>query len=175
MARPYLGCFYGQGPFWNLEWGGSLTSPGITSLSSQARAIGFDSDCYTFGPSGVRASIAKFTPLIRNGAPLCLLGYSLGVTSITYLQTIYPVRLLLALAGSSLGQNHAINRHNTERSVLWNNPDSFMSNAGAGLNFNVVHSMPGMAHLAFDVAPSVQSGIMDELKRLQEELNHVGS
>lgn len=163
-APPYAAFFYGQGPLWGLEWGGSLTSMGVTRLVAQARAMSIESDCYTFGPTGIAKAKRKIIPALRQGRPLILLGYSLGVTSITYLQTKYPCALLLALAGSKLGQNSTINRRNTKRAVLWRDPNSIFSGAGAELGFDVVHDIPGTLHLLFDFDPRVIGGVLDELK-----------
>jgi hypothetical protein len=161
--KPYAACFYGAGPTFVYEFGGSLTSPGVTLLAAKARGLGYDAQCFTFGPVGVAQAFVPIRNALRNRVPLCLYGYSLGVTAITYLQMLYKCDLLLACAGSTLGQNHPINHANTKRSVLWRNPRSVLSGAGPKLGFDVEHDVTA-AHLV--VQFTVINDVLAEMKRL---------
>lgn len=170
MKTPLACWFYGAGPTFFFSWGGSLTSMGISQLSSDCEARGIESHCFRF--DDVAGAEQFIIPAVRIGCPLILGGYSLGVTSITYLQTVYPTTLLLALAGSTLGRNSAINHHNTNRSVAWRDPNSVLSGFDAkGLGFDIIHDMTGVLHLLFDFSPTVASGVIDELEKFLSERN----
>jgi hypothetical protein len=174
MARALACWFYGAGPLFVSAWGGWLTSPGITKLSSDAEVMGIESHCFQFDGTGVAQAEQLIVPALRRGRPLIFGGYSLGVTSITYLQTLYPVALLLALAGSRLGQNSAINHRNCKRSVAWIDPNSTLSGFDAKkLGFDVVYPLTHTLHLTFDFDPRVingppAAGVLGELRSFQE-------
>jgi hypothetical protein len=74
------------------------------------------------------------------------------------------VDLLLAVAESSLGNNHPIKRENTRRSVLWYGPD-FLSNAGVQDGFDKTTYINNF-HLGMNIDPRVVTGVLQELKDL---------
>lgn len=166
MKTPLACWFYGAGPTFFFSWGGSLTSMGVSQLSSDCEARGIESHCFRF--ADVAGAEQFIVPALKDGRLLILGGYSLGVTSITYLQTIYPTALLLALAGSKLGRNSAINKHNTKRSVAWRDPNSILSGFDA-VGFDVVHDMTGILHLWFDFDATVVNGVNQEIDAFLKE------
>src|SRR5580704_14425697 len=152
--KTYAAFFLGQG--------GYLFSWGIPYLASQARGLGMETDI--FGYSDVRAAWTKISRKKKDGYKVALVGYSLGNTTITYLQKYMEVDLLLAISESSLGRNHPIKKENTRRSVLWYGPD-FLSNAGLKDGFDRINFVDRF-HLWIDVDPGVVQGALGELKDL---------
>jgi hypothetical protein len=152
--KAYVAFFLGQG--------GYLFSWGIPSLASDARKIGFVADVYSY--SDVNIAWANILRKRKEGYKIALVGYSLGNTTATYLQSHLPVDLLLAVSESSLGLNHPIKKENTRRSVLWYGSD-MLSNAGTHDGFDEMKYIDSM-HLMMDVDPRVVSGVLDELKSL---------
>jgi hypothetical protein len=117
-----------------------------------------------FEYSAVREAWKNITQKKKDGYKIALVGYSLGNTTITWLQRYLAVDLLLAISESSLGRNHPITRENTRRSVLWYGPD-FLSNAGLQDGFDKVNYVNNV-HLMMNVDPRVVSGVLDELRDL---------
>jgi hypothetical protein len=152
--KSYAAFFLGQG--------GYLFSWGIPYLASQARGLGMETDI--FGYSDVRAAWTKISRKKKDGYKVALVGYSLGNTTITYLQKYLEVDLLLAISESSLGRNHPIKKENTRRSVLWYGPD-FLSNAGLKDGFDKINYVDE-SHLWMDVDARVVNGVLGELKDL---------
>jgi hypothetical protein len=152
--KAYAAFFLGQG--------GYLFSWGIPYLASQARELGMETDI--FGYSDVRPAWSKITRKRNEGYKIALVGYSLGNTTITYLQRHLEVDLLLAISESSLGRNHRIKKENTRRSVLWYGPD-FLSNAGLKDGFDKIRYVDDF-HLWIDVDPRVVTDVLGELKNL---------
>jgi hypothetical protein len=161
--KTYAAFFLGQG--------GYLFSWGIPYLASQARELGMETDI--FGYTDVRTAWSKITRKKKDGYKIALVGYSLGNTTITYLQRYLAVDLVLAISESSLGRNHPIKKENTRRSVLWHGPD-FLSNAGLRDGFDKVNYVES-SHLWMDVDPGVVKGVLGELKDLVQLDKNDGS
>jgi peptidoglycan hydrolase-like protein with peptidoglycan-binding domain len=156
LNRPIFGaCFYGQG--------GWFFSPGIDSLARELRSLGIDSTTYAYGQ--VQAAITELDRRSSRGFVNLLYGYSLGVTSVTYIQTVRQVSLCFAIAASKLGQNHPINKRNTARAVLWRAP-GFLSSAGGGLGFDEVNDIV-RPHLMMSFAKPVLNSAVAEALALQ--------
>jgi hypothetical protein len=152
--KAYAAFFLGQGGYW-FSWG-------IPYLAAQARELGLETDI--FGYSDVKPAWKKIAGKKKDGYKIALVGYSLGNTTITYLQKYLEIDLLLAISESSLGRNHAIKKENTRRAVLWYGPD-FLSNAGLKDGFDRIYYVDRF-HLLIDVDPDVVKGVLDELKDL---------
>ena len=152
--KTYAAFFLGQG--------GYLFSWGIPYLASQARGLGAETDIFEY--SDVKTAWAQVSRKKKDGYKIALVGYSLGNTTITYLQRYLEVDLLLAISESSLGQNHRIKKENTRRSVLWYGPD-FLSNAGVEDGFDKVNYVEAF-HLWMNVDPRVVNGVLGELQDL---------
>jgi hypothetical protein len=152
--QKYTTFFMGQG--------GYLFSWGIPILAFLARGFGVETD--VLGYSDVGSAAKRILQKRREGYKIALVGYSLGNTTTTYLQTYMKVDLLLAIAESSLAQNHRISKQNTRRSVLWYGP-GFLSSAGQKDSFDKTHYVK-QTHLLMDVDPFVVGGVLDELKSL---------
>jgi hypothetical protein len=152
--KAYAAFFLGQG--------GYLFSWGIPYLASRARELGLETEI--FGYSDVTAASRKIAGKKKHGYKIALVGYSLGNTTITYLQTYLEVDLLLAISESSLGRNHPIRKENTKRAVLWHGPD-LLSNAGLKDGFDKINYVDD-SHLWMGVDPRVAKAVLDELKEL---------
>jgi hypothetical protein len=152
--KSYAAFFLGQGGYW-FSWG-------IPYLAAQAQALGMEADIFEY--SAVKEAWKKITQKKKDGYKIALVGYSLGNTTITWLQRYLAVDLLLAISESSLGRNHPITRENTRRSVLWYGPD-FLSNAGLQDGFDKVNYVNNF-HLMMNIDPRVVSGVLDELREL---------
>jgi hypothetical protein len=161
--KAYAAFFLGQG--------GYLFSWGIPYLASQARELGMETDI--FGYSDVGAAWRKIRRKKEDGYKIALVGYSLGNTTITYLQRYLAIDLLLAISESSLGRNHPIKKENTKRSVLWYGPD-FLSNAGLRDGFDAINYVDAF-HLWMDVDLGVVRGVLGELKDLVQLEKNDGS
>jgi hypothetical protein len=152
--KTYAAFFLGQGGYW-FSWG-------IPYLASQAQELGVETDIFEY--SDVTEAWKKITQKKKDGYKIALVGYSLGNTTVTYLQRYLVVDLLLAISESSLGRNHPIKRENTRRSVLWYGPD-FLSNAGLKDGFDKVNYVDDF-HLWMNVDPRVVNGVLGELRDL---------
>jgi hypothetical protein len=154
--KVYAGFFLGQGGYW-FSWG-------MPYLASQAQELGMETDIYEY--TQVKEAWAKIKQKKKDGYKIALVGFSLGNTTITWLQRYLEVDLLLSIAESSLGNNHPINRSNTRRSVLWYGPD-FLSNAGLQDGFHETNYVTNL-HLTMNIDPRVVSGVLGELRDLVE-------
>jgi hypothetical protein len=154
--KAYAGFFLGQGGYW-FSWG-------MPYLALQAQELGMETDIYEY--TQVREAWTKIKQKKKDGYKIALVGFSLGNTTITWLQRYLEVDLLLSIAESSLGNNHPINRSNTKRSVLWYGPD-FLSNAGLQDGFDETNYVVNL-HLAMNIDPRVVSGVVGELRDLME-------
>lgn len=152
--KAYAAFFLGQG--------GYLFSWGIPALEQEARKLGLATDVFSY--TDVYPAWTNILRKRKEGYKVALVGYSLGNTTATYLQSRVPVDLLLAISESSLGRNHPIKKQNTRRSVLWYGPD-MLSNAGVHDGFDETNYIDSL-HLFMDVDPRVVRGVLDELKRL---------
>jgi hypothetical protein len=152
--KAYAAFFLGQG--------GYLFSWGIPLLEREARKLGLATDVFSY--TDVNPAWTSILRKRKDGYKVALVGYSLGNTTTTYLQSHLPVDLLLAISESSLGRNHPIKKQNTKRSVLWYGPD-MLSNAGVHDGFDETNYVESL-HLFMDVDPHVVRGVLNELKRL---------
>jgi hypothetical protein len=152
--KAYAAFFLGQG--------GYLFSWGIPLLEREARKLGLATDVFSY--TDVNPAWTSILRKRQDGYKVALVGYSLGNTTTTYLQSRLPVDLLLAISESSLGRNHPIKKKNTKRSVLWYGPD-MLSNAGVYDGFDETNYIENL-HLFMDVDPRVVRGVLGELKRL---------
>jgi hypothetical protein len=152
--KSYAAFFLGQGGLW-FSWG-------IPYLASQAQELGMETDIFEY--SAVKEAWKRITRKKKDGYKIALVGYSLGNTTITWLQRYLAVDLLLAISESPLGLNHPITRENTRRSVLWYGPD-FLSNAGLKDGFDKVNYVVNL-HLMMNVDPRVVNGVLSELRDL---------
>jgi hypothetical protein len=151
-----------------LGQGGYLFSWGIPFLEAQARQLGLATDVFSY--TDVTAAWTNIVRRRMDGYKIALVGYSLGNTTATYLQSHLAVDLLLAISESSLGRNHAIRKENTRRSVLWYGPD-MLSNAGVYDGFDDVNYID-RSHLLMDLDPRVVGGVLDELRSLVAPERH---
>jgi hypothetical protein len=156
-GRVYAAFFLGQG--------GYLFSLGVPRLAARARLIGVETDVYRY--TEVDRARLNISAKHAAGRKIALVGYSLGCTTATWLQTRMRVDLLCAVAESSLAQNHPINKANTRRSVLWAGP-GFLSVAGTDGGFDQVYAVDA-AHLWMDFSPLVTDGVLAELATLKKE------
>jgi hypothetical protein len=152
MAQPYLALFEGQGG-WLFSWG-------FPGLADDARRIGYEADIFRYLDTA--QGYEKAAQAVSQGRSVALLGYSLGCTTATYIQTYIPVDLLLCIAESSLGQNHPIKL--ARRSVLWHGPD-FLSDAGVDDRWTEKYFVPQL-HLTMDTCSAVRAGVQSELEHL---------
>lgn len=109
----------------------------------------------------------------KQGYKIVAVGYSLGVTMATYLQTIMKMDLVISVAASTLGENHPINRANCKRSRLFYGTD-FLSSAGRHDGYDettpvtAAFGVPVLSHLGIPTNPIVINGILGELAALQK-------
>jgi hypothetical protein len=146
--------------------GGSLTSPGMSQMSEQAKAAaGINADVFDYDDlKAIEAAYTKHSA--ASGSKIAAVGYSLGVSTATYLQTKHPFALVLCIAASEFAQNYPISKTNTKRSVLWRSFLDPLSSAGGNLGFDTIHDVFN-THLLMDVATDIQAGVLEELKREQ--------
>jgi len=163
--RPVAVLFYGAGPLPWLEWGGSLTCPGLTYIRDRLAMLGFTAYAMTFGR--IESALAIVREANRNGQRLLLGGMSLGVTTATLIQTTNKCDLLQCMAASKFAgaNNRPVNHAMTKRSVLWANPASEMSGAGLNLGFDEIISSED-AHLLFDLDPRVIDKFLENARTL---------
>jgi hypothetical protein len=155
MPKVYLVAIMGQFSY--------PLSLGVVKMASTARQIGIQADVFAYGDTDKIAAVVDAHR--TTGYFIAGLGYSLGVSALTYAQCTRKFDLVLCVAGSKLGQNYMINKSNTARSVLWRGP-GLLSGAGGNLGFDVVHDVAGAPHLWMDFAPEVVDGVKEELFKL---------
>jgi hypothetical protein len=158
--KAYVAFFLGQG--------GYLFSWGIPLLESEARRLGLATDVFSY--TDLKPAWTNIVRKRKDGYKIALVGYSLGNTTTTYLQRYLAVDLLLAIAESSLGRNHPIEKKNTRRSVLWYGPDR-LSNAGVHDGFDETNYIETL-HVLMDLDPRVVSGVLGELKSFVAPARH---
>jgi homoserine acetyltransferase len=141
MNQIYLCAIMGQG--------GAATSPGVGQMADQTRALGIECDVFEYGD--VAKIDSALMPKLGSDHLIAGLGYSLGCSTLTYLQSEYEFDLVLCVAASDFGQNYKI-APTTKRSVLWRNPSEPLSAAGGDLGFTVIHDMPLVPHLLMDMS-----------------------
>ncbi len=158
MTKIYIALFLGQG--------GYIFSLGIPIMSDKIEAAtNAECDVYKYTEWSPQA-LTKIRTKRKQGYKIVLIGYSLGCTSATEIQTTEEVDLLCCIAESSLAgpNNHAINKKNCKRSVLYAGPD-FLSNAGTTSGFDLVVQRPEL-HLLMDFDSDITNSIIEEIKKL---------
>lgn len=162
MRKVYAACFTGQ-----FAWLGS--SLGVSATAKRLRGIGVAAD--VFGYTQIEPARARIDYFANLNFLILLLGYSLGVSACTYLQSAAAatqrrhVDLLLAVAGSTLGMNYPIDHVWTKRAVLYTG-DGMLSSWESPTFDHIVH-VGGVPHLWLDFHPDVVAGTMFEAKQLQ--------
>lgn len=163
MTSVYAAFFLGQGGY-----AFSMPFSAIRTLANQ-RELAF-TDVFSY--DALAAAIDEIAGWREKGSKIALIGYSLGVTTATYLQTTMPVDLLISIAASTLAENHTVNKANTKRSVLYRGTD-FLSSAGAHdgydevINVTAGFGIPILSHLLIPNNPIVINGVLDELAKLK--------
>lgn len=163
MSTPvYAAFFMGQG--------GYLFSSGFAGIANTASARGIITTIQDYTEVDY---VRNEVPLYRSrGCKIALIGYSLGCTTATYLQTLMPVDLVICIAESTIGDNHIINRTNTKRSVLYYGTD-FLSSAGRHDGFDETipvgagWGIPVLSHLLVPSTQTVVNGVLGELAKLK--------
>lgn len=157
MTKVYAQFYMGQG--------GYIFSLGIPQLAKKANALGITTDVYRY--VDYNPGITKYQQMRAAGYKTALIGYSLGNTTTTLIQTYEPTDLLCAIAQSSLAgsNNRHINKKNTKRSVLWYGYD-VLSDGGVENGFDVKVYLP-ITHLWFDFDSRVVNGVLKELTDLR--------
>jgi hypothetical protein len=158
----YAAFFLGQG--------GYVFSIPFAAIAEKAKAQGIDVDVFAYSDLW-RAQAALDA---RDASKRAVIGYSLGVTAATYLQTRMKVGLLISVAASTLAgdDNHSVNHANTERSLLFRGTD-FLSSAGLHdgydevVNVTAGFGIPIWSHLNIPANPIVIDGVLAELAKLQ--------
>lgn len=156
--KVYVALFDGQG--------GAFTSWGMGPLRDAVAAVGTETDLLPW--QDYREADAKITTKLAAGYKVALVGYSLGASTVTYLQTIvHPIALVVAIAESRLAQNYRIidGVRMTARSILFTGPD-FLSSADSG-GFTEVIKLDDL-HLFMDTDPRVKEVVIVEVKKLVE-------
>lgn len=154
MPKVYLAAIMGQF--------GYITSYGVVRMANAATQLGIAADVFHYDDTD---KIAEAVDAHRAaGCLIAGLGYSLGVSALTYAQRTRKFDLVLCVAGSKLGMNYHINKTNTKRSILWRGP-GILSGAGGDLGFDMVHDVDA-PHLWMDFASEVTSDVEAELKGL---------
>lgn len=155
MPKVYGAFFLGQF--------GRLLSWGVQPLADEVAALGVETDVYEYKDYAV--AWVKIVSMQKIGCKIGLVGFSLGDSSITYLQTkLTHIDLLIAIAESSFAQNYAIDKTHTKRSILFHGPDA-LSNAGLQDRFDEVINLPDL-HLWMDTNPRVAQVVKDEFTKL---------
>jgi hypothetical protein len=162
MSKVYACFFLGQGGYW-------FSMP-VVGIADTARSQGFTVDVFTY--TDYAKAESEIQAWSKFGYKIALIGYSLGVTSATYLQSFLKVDLLISIAASTLGDNHVINHTNTKRSVLFRGTD-FLSSAGLHDGYDEVIpitaglGIPVLSHLLVPTVDTVSNGVLNELVKLK--------
>jgi len=151
----YVAIFMGQG--------GWLFSMGCYRIRDKIRAIGAAAEVFRY--VDVAPAASQIAAYRKAGHKIALMGYSLGNTTASYIQTHTAIDLLLCVGMSELAgpNNHAVNHAMTRRSVLWAAP-GVLSRAGKQLGFDVIHEVQ-VPHLWLDFDDGVTNGLLSEVKQ----------
>jgi hypothetical protein len=139
----------------------------FAAVADRARAQGVEVDIFDY------TDVGKADFALQTHAKRAVIGYSLGCTTATYLQTFMKVDLLVSIAASTLGENHLVSRLNSRRSVLYRGTD-FLSSAGLHDGYDRVvdvtagFGIPVWSHLNIPTNPIVINGVLAELAKLQK-------
>lgn len=149
---------------------GRIFSYSIDLLAKNSRMLDINADVYDYTDENV--AIANINMWKRKNAKIALIGYSLGVTTATYLQTFITNDLTISIAASTLGLNHAIDSKNTKWAVLYRGTD-FLSSAGGKDGYNKVvgvsswFGIPIISHIGLPFNSVVTNGVLNELEKLR--------
>jgi hypothetical protein len=161
--KVYAAFFRGQFP----EIG---TSVGIDVMAASARAQGVVADVFDY--QDWATAVSRIQHWRGLDYKIALVGYSLGCSSATYIQTLRPVDMVICIAESTLGQNYPIDEKNTPVSILYHGQD-FLSSGGSTDGFKYVtqvdvtpFTVPVFDHLAMDWASVVTKGVLSHLAQL---------
>lgn len=155
-----------------LGQGGMFFSNSFAAIGLLARQYGVITTIYDYDDFKGETWLKD---MAEKGYRIAAIGYSLGVTMATYLQTIMKLDLVISVAPSTLAENHLINKENTKRSVLFYGTD-FLSSAGQHDNYDektrviAGFGIPVISHLSIPSNPIVVNGILNELAKLQKGL-----
>jgi hypothetical protein len=162
LRKVYCAAFTGQ-----FAWLGS--SLGVFWTARRLRGVGVIAD--VFGYDSYDKALPRIDYFREQNFLIMLLGYSLGVSSATFIQSPNAgarrrhVDLLLAIAGSRLGLNYPIDHSWTKRAVLYTGTGVLSS--WESPTFNHIVRVDGVPHLLLDFHPDVVAGVMYEVKQLQ--------
>src|SRR5215468_1646806 len=149
--------------------GGVLFSSPMYGIARAVRKIGATADVYRY--VDIAVAQARIDWFHHYGRAIAGIGYSLGTSTLTYLQRNRPFDLVCCIAMSDLERVWPINHDMTKRSVLWHGSEiDFLSGQGEQLGFDLIHevpSVPVLGHLVMPMLPSVVNGIVEEVQRIQ--------
>lgn len=152
--RVYCALFMGQG--------GALTSWGMYWMASALRRVGAEAEVWRYSDYERASSTIE----ARRAADyrLALVGYSLGASAATYLQTRESFDLVVCVAESTLAANYRIDKRRTKRSVLLYSR-GVLSSGGLDAGFDQEIEI-GLSHLLMDLSPKVFDVVREEVGRL---------
>jgi hypothetical protein len=162
LKKVYAACFTGQ-----LAWLGS--SLGVYFTVRRLRNAGVVADTFSYG--NIDQALARIDYFAQRDFLTILFGYSLGVSTATFLQSPAAaarrrhVDLLLAVAGSRLGENYPIDPVWTKRAVLY--LGNGLLSSWESPTFNHIVRVGGVPHILLDFHPDVVAGTMYEVSQLQ--------
>lgn len=162
--KVYCALFMGQG--------GALTSGGVWGRIAPAlRQLGHTVDVFAYGD--VQRAHARIDWFRKQGYRIVLCGYSLGTSTVTYLQGRLgeACDLLMCIAMSELESMWAIRHSIVKRAVLWEEPVTILSSAGMNLGFDKINEIklppiPFVSHLVIPSLPFVVDGVVAEVRKL---------
>jgi len=158
--KVYVACFMGQGGYsfsWGM-WG---------QIAPALRRIGCTVDVYRYvDGQDARKRLNWFG---NNGYRTATVGYSLGTSTVTWMQTLQKMNLACCIAMSEFEVTYRINHDNAKRAVLWHGSEwDRLSSAGEDLGFDRIIEIPSFPVLGHLVMPTVVwNQIVDEVRRLQ--------
>jgi hypothetical protein len=165
MTIPVFAAFF-------LGQGGYAFSLPFAAIAEKARAQGVNVHVYDY--TDIYRAETELD-LARGITKTALIGYSLGVTSATWLQSRKPYDLVISIAPSTLAgnNNERIDHDNAKRSILYRGTD-FLSSAGLHddydkvINVTAGFGIPVLSHLRIPAESIVIDGVLAELAKLQK-------
>lgn len=146
------------------------SSRSIDALGAKAQAQGVTAEVFDYTEA---AAVRTWLGERRGqGFPTAVVGYSLGCSAATEIQSKMMLDLVICIAESTLGENYPIDKHLTKRSVLYRGTD-FLSSAGLHDGFDEVVNVtagwgiPVWSHLCVPSQPIVINGVLAELAKLK--------
>jgi hypothetical protein len=157
--KPCAALFYGAGPSFVWAWGGVITSFGMKRLANALIAKGCDARCFDFNEE---ARAGKWLRECRQlGHTTLGYSYSLGNTTLTYLQSVMPFNLVFCIAMSELAgaNNRPIVRRNIGRACLARGPGVLSDAIVRGFDEVRMYAKP---HLLMDLDSDVARWALQE-------------